>query len=98
MDSNAAELEQLGLTLSGRDPSAVDQADLASYVIWISQFAAQTNQIMATWGVTLIGYLDGYLRTVGMTPPAWWTFPQSGEPAADVGASTARPSRWWRRS
>jgi hypothetical protein len=97
LDSDAAELEQLGLTLSSRALADVDHADLVSYVVWISQFAAHTNQVLANWGVGLVAYIDGSLRAAGMEPPVW-TFPPPGGPAADVGVSAGRPRRWWRRS
>jgi hypothetical protein len=87
---NAAELEQLGLTLSGRDLATVDHADLVSYVVWISQFTAQTNQVLANWGLGLIGYMESTLRAAGMTPP------QDFAAAKNVPAGV--PQRWWRRS
>jgi hypothetical protein len=88
---NATELEQLGLTLSGRDLSDVDHADLVSYVIWISQFAGQNASVLANWGLGLIGYVEGSLRAAGLTPP------RTVVPAEDV-IPTDQPKRWWRRS
>jgi hypothetical protein len=88
--TNAMELEQLGLTLSGRDVSSVDRADLVSYVVWISQFASQTALVLANWGFGLVGYMDSILQREGLTPPA---SPPSGRvPAKDV-VPPPRPSR-----
>jgi hypothetical protein len=67
--TNAMELEQLGLTLSGRDVSSVDRADLVSYVVWISQFASQNALVLANWGFGLVGYMDSTLRSAGLTHP-----------------------------
>jgi hypothetical protein len=93
VERTAAELEQLGLTLSGRDLSAVDHADLVSYVVWISQFAGQTASVLATWGLGLIRYLEDNLLAAGMTPPV--TSPPDSEPAESV---RVQPRRWRRRS
>jgi hypothetical protein len=83
---NATELEQLGLTLSGRDLATVDHADLVSYVVWISQFASQTALVLANWGFGLVGYMESSLRSAGLTPPA------SPSPATAVSAQDARPA------
>lgn len=65
---NATELEQLGLTLSGRDLSDVDHADLVSYIIWISQFTSQNALVLANWGRGLAAYMESTLRSAGITP------------------------------
>jgi hypothetical protein len=77
--SNGVELEQLALTLSGRDVSAVDQADLVSYVVWISQFASQTALVLANWGFGLVGYMDSVLRSTSRT--ASGSTPATARPA-----------------
>jgi hypothetical protein len=94
--ANATELEQLGLTLSGRDLSVVDHADLVSYVIWISQFTSQTALVLANWGSGLVAYMESSLRAAGMTPP---TPPPDVPTLPDyVAPPEERPRRRWRRS
>ena len=95
--SNAIELEQLGLTLSGRDLATVDHAELVSYVIWISQFTSQTALVLANWGFGLVRYLEDGLTSVGATSTAW-TLPPDGRRAEQPGPSARRERRWWRRS
>jgi hypothetical protein len=92
--SHATELEQLGLTLSGRDVDSIDHSDLVSYVIWISQFTSQATVVLAHWGFAMAAYLDGALRAAGV-PPTSWTPPTDDQPATPVVSS--RPRRWWRR-
>jgi hypothetical protein len=93
---NAIELEQLGLTLSGRDLATVDRADLVSYVVWISQFVSQNGLVLANWGFGLVGYMDSILQREGLTPPD--SRPSGPVPAKDV-VPPPRPSRRrWRRS
>lgn len=86
---NAIELEQLGLTLSGRDLATVDRADLVSYVVWISLFVSQNGLVLANWGFGLVGYMDSILQREGLTPPASW--PPGPMPAKDV-VPKPRPS------
>jgi hypothetical protein len=93
---NAIELEQLGLTLSGRDVATVDHADLVSYVVWISLFASQNGLVLANWGFGLVGYMDSSLRRAGLTPPA--SRPSGPVPAKDVVPPPRRSQRRWRRS
>ena len=93
--ANATELEQLGLTLSGRDLSTVDHADLVSYVIWISQFTSQTALVLASWGGGLVAYMESSLRAAGMTPPT----PPDAPTLPDAAARPEeRPRRRRRRS
>lgn len=88
--SNALELEQLGLTLSGRDLSTVNHADLVSYLVWISLLTSHTARVVATWGSALIDYLDS---TTSAPEPT-----SAAESTANLRPSADRPRRWWRRS
>lgn len=99
--ANAVELEQLGLTLSGRDLPTVDHADLVSYVIWISQFASQTAVVLAHWGSGLVAYLEGALVAEGIEPrppTAPPTVPSRTAPTEWSGPPAGRARRWWRRA
>jgi hypothetical protein len=93
---NAIELEQLGLTLSGRDVATVDRADLVSYVVWISQFTSQNALVLANWGFGLVGYMESSLRSAGLTPLAT-TPPATAASTKDV-RQAGRPRRHRRRS
>jgi hypothetical protein len=95
--SNAVELEHLGLALSGRVPSAVEPADLVSYMVWISLLSGHTAQVMATWGLGLVAYVEDAAITAGMTPTAP-TAPPDPLLTQDAAASTKRSRRWWRWS
>jgi len=67
--NHATELEQLGLTLSGRNLSTVDHADLVSYLVWIALLTSQTAQVMANWGVGLVTYMETTMLAAGIPLP-----------------------------
>ena len=89
--TNAFELEQLGLTLSGRDLSTVSQADLVSYLVWISLLTSHTARVLATWGVGLVAYLDSAASSMESPESA------AGS-AGTVRRSAGAPRRWRGRS
>lgn len=90
--THAFELEQLGLTLSGRDLDCVDIADLVSYLVWISQFTSHTARVLASWGVGLVAYVDATTNDTSALQAA-------GSSSVREDRSTAgRTRRWWRRA
>jgi len=79
---NAIELEQLGLTLSGRDVATVDRADLVSYVCGSACSPVRTGWC---WPIGVSGWSATWTVRCGvrgLTPPAAWS--GGPMPARDV--------------